>query len=365
MTRVFKGALSGALLLGLFVLATNVPAFAKTVVVPELMCPTKCGTLVADEQFANELARHGAPVSLAPQETPGYMYNIRYMNNNYDKPATKSTAFGAAGWVLMLAPTGGHGILKNSLPQPVTHHFQYLSWQATAATGQFFVTFDPTIKTVQDLKGKRVDIGLLSQSGFGLTPLMILHAAGITAKNTKIRNLTPVVLATQLINGAADAVVVGTLGNPVVNKWAPEGPLVRLFAAAQASGKTLHFVSVTPALMKTVDKEYGTGFYTTTLKPHTLSATQNEPVTVGLARAFRAVARGFPEKDGYELTKAFLKYGPDLRKEGGLWSFWSAKSMVSGLTACNTNPGAIEAYKQAGVWKDRKTVGPPSNIPGC
>ena len=56
--------------------------------------------VVYNVQLSNMMARNGANVLLAPQETPGFMYNIRYMDENY-AAASKKT-FGTEDMVLQL-----------------------------------------------------------------------------------------------------------------------------------------------------------------------------------------------------------------------------------------------------------------------
>ena len=67
-----------------------------------------------------------------------------------------------------------------------------------------------------------------------------------------------------------------------------------------------------------------------------------------------AVTKGFPQDFRHQLTKEMIRSGPALQKEGGLWGFWSKEGMVAGLNECNTNAGAIKAYKEAKVWDLQK-----------
>jgi TRAP transporter TAXI family solute receptor len=354
-----------AVAVGAGALALTAAAYAqsKLTVIPSLQCPIGCGVVVYNVQLSNMMARNGASVSLAPQETPGFMYNIRYMDENYDGRA-KHTAFGTEDMVLQLGPSGGKDVIKDSLPNPVKHNFKFLWEIAATANGRFFVTFDPNIKTIADMKGKKVDLGLLTQSDWGLSARLVLHTYGITKANTSINFVTPAVMTDQLISGTADVVTSAILGDPGTGKWATGGPLVKIGAAAQASGRKLHYISVDQEAIDKVNKQYGTTLFTKTLPPGTLPQQEN-PVTIGLNRVYLAVTTDFPENLAYELTKETIKNGPALKKEGGLWNFWSKEGMVSGLNECNTNPGAIKAFKEMNVWELRTKGGPEAKIPGC
>jgi hypothetical protein len=348
---------------GAIALTAAAYAQSKLTVVPSLQCPMGCGVVVYNVQLSNMMARNGAKVSLAPQETPGFMYNIRYMDENFNGRA-KHMSFGTEDMVLQLGVHGGEGLIKDSLPNPVKNHFQFLWEIGASANGRFYVTFDPKIKTVEDMKGKKVNIGLLTQSDWGLSARLVLEQYGINKKNTHINFVTPAVMTDQLINGTADVVTSVITGDPGTDKWHPGGLMLKIGAASKASGRKLHYISISQKAIDGINKKYGTTLFTKTLKPGTLPG-QTEPVTVGLNRVYMAVTKGFSEDVAYQLVKEMIKNGPALKKEGGLWALWSKQGMVAGLNACNTNPGAVKAYKEAGVWEYRKHGGPVATIPGC
>ncbi len=338
-------------------------AHAQTkTVVPSLGCPLGCGGPESDTQLSNMITRKGGTVTLAPQETPGYVYNIRYMDRSYEK--AKATTFQTEDMLLQFGAHGGKELIKDSLPEPIKHHFKFL-WQIAAnAQGRFFVTFDPAIKTIADMKGKKVNLGLLTQSDFGLAARVVLAMNGVTGENTPINYVSPTVMTDQLINGTIDATTSAILGDPGTETWVTGAPLIKIGAAAQASNRTLRYVSIDEDTVKKINEKYGTTIFTRTLPPGTLPQ-QTEPVTIGLVRAYHAATPDFPEQTAYELTKAALEYGPELKKEGGVWAFWSKAGMVAGLNECNTHPGALRAFKELGVWELRARGGPEAKIPGC
>ena len=361
LTRLTKAAVA----FGASALALTAVAYAqgKLTVVPSLQCPMGCGVVVYNVQLSNMMARNGAKVSIAPQETPGFMYNIRYMDENYGGRA-KHTTFGTEDMVLQLGVHGGKGLIKDSLPNPVKNHFQFLWEVAATANGRFYVTFDPKIKTINDMKGKKIDLGLLTQSDWGLSSRLVLEQYGISKKNASINFVTPAVMTDQLINGTADVVTSVVLGDPGTDGWHSGGLLLKIGAAAKASGRKLHYISVDQSAIDKINKKYGTTLFTKTLKPGTLPA-QEEPVTIGLNRVYMAVTKDFSPDTAYQMVKEMIRNGPALKKEGGLWAFWSKGGVVSGLNECNTNPGAIKAFKEAGIWDLRKKGGPEAKIPGC
>ena len=75
--------------------------------------------------------------------------------------------FGTEDTIVLLAPHGGKPEIKEFLPEPITVPFKLLFGEAFWGQGKFFVSLDPNIKTPADLKGKRIALGLRTQSDFG------------------------------------------------------------------------------------------------------------------------------------------------------------------------------------------------------
>ena len=69
-----------------------------------LICPFGCGNTEGYAVLGNLMARGWSPVTLAPQETPGYMYNVRAMA---EQRRWKNTVFGTEDTIILLAPHGG------------------------------------------------------------------------------------------------------------------------------------------------------------------------------------------------------------------------------------------------------------------
>lgn len=325
-------------------IAPTVMAASKPTPVPVLLCPHSCGPVAGDTILMNQMIKADAPVEILPQETPGYIYNVRRMLN---KSLWKTTVFGTEDFVLQLAyKWGGTPELKDFLPVKVPVKFKLLYGEAWWAQGRFFVTFDPNIKTVADLKGKRVDVGLRSQSDWGLSAALLLkYGYGITSKNTTIRYMTPGALTQQLINGSCD-VTISVFGmEPTKTSWLIPGPLRQL----EASGKPLHYIGVDKAAVDKVNKKFGMSWLYETIPAGTLPE-QHKPFSAAVVRGYKATAPGFPDDVAYKLVKEVAKLGPVMKKLSPLWAIWSPDLMVAGLSDENVNPGAKRAYEELGWW---------------
>lgn len=324
----------------------------KPDVVTILLCPLGCGPLEGDTILGSLIARKDPTLIIRAQETPGYMYNIREMGAN--KNRWKNATFGTEDDILNFAPLGGKDPFKEFLPEKITEKFPLLYGEAWWTQGHWWVTFDPKLKKIADLKGKKLGIGLRTQSDWGFNTRMDLQFGyGITPKNTKIFHLGPAKEVEELLDGKVDAIVMGMGAEPFLKNWLIAGPMRTL----EASGRKLYYIGMEPEVFEKLNKKFSTSYMALTVPAGTLPQ-QKEPFIAGADRGFKAVHESFPEELAYKLVKAVAEYGPTMKELHGLWKIWSPDLMVGGLTEKNTHPGAIRAYKELGYWDLRKKYKP-------
>jgi uncharacterized protein len=330
---------------------TNAPARAQNPIIPMLICPFGCGNTEGYAVLGNLMARGNESVTLAPQETPGYMYNVRAMA---EERRWKNTVFGTEDTIVLLAPHGGKPEIKEFLPEPITVPFKLLFGEAFWGQGKFFVSLDPNIKTPADLKGKRIALGLRTQSDFGFFARLILeYGYDVTPKNSDIRHVTPDTAAQQIIDGAADAAVVAFGTNPSYTQWNIGGPLRKL----EAAGKAINYIGVDKAAIDKVNEKWGTGFLVHEIPKGTLPK-QEKPFVSALNRGYIAANPNLSDEVAYGLVKAVAKYGPEMGKLNALWTLWSPEMMLHGLSEDNVHPGAKKAYVELGWWDQHKKYPP-------
>jgi TRAP transporter TAXI family solute receptor len=331
------------------------PAVAQKNPVPLLLCPSGCGPTESDTILMVQMIKENMPITLLPQESPGYMYNIREMKEERN---WKRTLFSTEDVLVQLAlKWGGTPELKEFLPEAVPIKFKLLYGETWWAQGKFFVTFDPKIKTIADLKGKRISLGLRSQSDWGVFSRLVLEAYGITPQNSEIRHLTPGQLTQQLIDGTTDGAITVFGMEPHQKEFMIGGPLRQL----EASGKPLRYLGVDKDTIDRLNKRWGTTFIHVTLPAGTLPK-QGEPLGVGLVRGYKAAHEQFPDDQAYQIVMAVAKLAPKLKDLHVLWKIWSPELMVAGLSDENVHPGAKRAYIELGWWEKRNQF-PPMTYP--
>lgn len=350
--RIYLILIAAIVTLGIYGGSLQAAEKAKPDVVTILLCPLGCGPLGGDTVLGGLVARKDPSLIFRAQETPGYMYNIREMNAN--KRRWKNTMFGIEDDILNFAPLGGKGPFKEFFPKPLTEKFMLLYGEAFWVQGHMWVTFDPKLKKIADLKGKKLGIGLRTQSDWGFnTRIDLEFGYGITPKNTRIFHLGPAKEVEELLDGKVDAIIMGLGAEPLYKNWLIVGPLRNL----EAAGRKIYYIGMECEVLEKLNKKFGTSYLCIDVPPGTLPY-QTEPLTVGADRGYKAVHETFPEDLAYRVVKAVAKYGPQMKKLHGLWGIWSPDLMVCGLTETNTNPGAIRAYKELGWWDLRKKYTP-------
>jgi TRAP transporter TAXI family solute receptor len=320
--------------------------------VPVLLCPFGCGPMAGDTILMNQLIRENSNIILLPQETPGYMYNIREMGQN--KTKWKDFVFATEDTLIQIAYAGGSKEVKEFLPEPVKIPWKLLYGEAWWGQGKFLATFDCSLKSISDLKGKRISLGLRGQSDWGVFSRLFLETVfGLTPDNTDIRHMTPGQLTQQLIDGATDAAVTPIGAEPTLTNFIIPGPVRQL----EATGKKICYLGVTKEDVEKVNKKFGATFLYVKLPPNTLP-NQTEPLGVGFDRGFKAVHESFSDEKAYNIVMSVAKIGPKMKELNALWKIWSPELMTCGLSEENTHPGAIKAYKELGWWDKTKQCEP-------
>ncbi len=321
-----------------------------------LLCPFGCGPIAGDTILMNQMIKEGLPVMLLPQETPGYMYNIREMGQNDTK--WQHSIFSTEDTLIQVAYAGGSPEMEEFLPEPVQVPWKLLYGEAWWGQGKFLVTFDCSLETMADLEGKRISLGLRGQSDWGVfSRLFLEHGYGITPENADIRHMTPGQLTQQLIDGATDAAVTPIGTEPSLTEFIIPGPVRQL----EATGNKMCYLGVTQEIVDTLNEKFGATWQYVDLPAGTLPH-QDTPLGVAFNKGFKAAHESFDEERAYNLVKSVAEIGPKMKELHALWRIWSPELMTCGLSDANTHPGAIRAYQELGWW-DLKDKCEPMTYP--
>lgn len=152
------------------------------------------------------------------------------------------------------------------------------------------ITMNPDIKSVADLKGKKVSIGAAG-SGVYFNAVDILGAAGLTEQD--------IVPQYQSFGDSADALKDGKIDAAFIVAGAPTPAIQELCTSAKA-----YLVPIDGAIAEKLMKD--SPFYTTYNVPAGTYNGQNEDVTTVTVKATLIVSASASEDDVYNITKAIF-----------------------------------------------------------
>lgn len=206
---------------------------------------------------------------------------------------------------------------------------------------EFFVAKDSGIKTIADLKGKRVPSGFVSQRIISVLSKGTLANGGLTYADVK-QVPVPNVLggANEFLRGNTD-VFIFALGSGKVAEVNAKKP-VRVLAidhSKEAMARLRKFIPVA---------------YATKLKPGMGRAGLDEPTWVFAYDYLVLVNDKVPDDVVYKLTKLLHDHKAELAANFRALSGFNPNRMVKDMGPVKIHPGAIKYYEQIGQW-------PPKN----
>ena len=188
------------------------------------------------------------------------------------------------------------------------------------------------IKSVADLRGKRVSIGDAG-SGVEFNAKQILEGYGITFDDIKKNNLS--------FKESAEGIQNGTLDACFITAGVPNSALQEL---AFTAGLVL--IPVTGEEASAICSKYS--FYTKTVIPGGTYKGTDEDTEALAIKATLAVSASLDENTVYEMTKALFENLEELGAAHAKGKEVSAEGAVSGISV-PFHPGAAKYFKEIGV----------------
>lgn len=206
----------------------------------------------------------------------------------------------------------------------------------------FFVRNDSSIKTVADLKGKRVVAGYSSQKT--IPPLLdaLYATAGMTQSDVKPVNVPNVVAgASAFITGKADAFFFA-LGAAKVRE-----------ANAAVGGIRALDVANTPDNLRKVKMHFPPA-YLRAEAPSKRNVGVQAPIHVITYDAALVASTKTPDEDVYQLLKAMHANKKMMGSVFGVMNMFNPDRMVKKLDPIQWHSGAQKFYQELGVWPPKQ-----------
>ena len=199
------------------------------------------------------------------------------------------------------------------------------------------VTMDASIKSVADLKGKRVSIGAPG-SGVYFNAIDVLTAAGLSESDINAQY--------QSFADSADALKDGKIDAAFIVAGAPTAAITELCTTNDA-----YLVPIDGEIAEKLIASCP--FYTAyTIPAGTYAGQENDVVTVTV-KATLIVSASASEEDVYNLTKAIFDNTDAIAKENGKGAELSIENATSGMTV-PFHAGAAKYFAEKGVTVETK-----------
>ena len=190
------------------------------------------------------------------------------------------------------------------------------------------------IRSVADLKGKRVSTGLAG-SGTEVKGLRVLEAYGVSPRDFQQEHLDYGDAALALRDGKLDAFLsdAGLPGKPIIDLAATPGKKIRLLPNGDAVPKMV--------------AKYGQLYFTASIPKGTYQGVHDDIPVAAVANLFVAHER-MDKALTYEITKAILEHTQDLVSGHKAAQEINLKNAVRG-SPIPFHPGALRYYKEKGI----------------
>jgi hypothetical protein len=281
---------------------------------------------------------HSSAIQVGHVETPGVAYNIIKLER---KPEMKKNTIIANSPVLISMARNARGPFKVKMAKDLKMIGVY------NGVVRFYVSRDPAIKELRDLKGKKVGIGSKRQTGWGLAATWDIGLGGGLRKGEwDAQWLGTKAAIAAFKDRLVDVVVGGGYLNPVSGKFVP----APFFQELTATGQKLYYVNSGEKAIQRVSRALGIDPLPYVLKPENTPGL-DRPITVHLSMQGWFAYLDFPEEQAYEFTKVLINHVGEFASYHGLGKLMSREFLCYKMNRQKLHPGAYRAYKEAGLMK--------------
>ena len=196
------------------------------------------------------------------------------------------------------------------------------------------VTTDPNIKSVKDLKGKKVSIGAPA-SGVYFNAIDVLEAAGLTEKDIQAQY--------QDFGQSADALKDGKIDAAFIVAGAPTPAIDELCM----TNKNARLVPIDGDIAKALMAK--NKFYSVYEIPANSYKNQTAAVLTVTVKATLIVSADASEEDVYNLTKTIFDNIEDIKVKHAKGAELSLENATEGLSVVPFHAGAAKYFKEKGI----------------
>lgn len=209
----------------------------------------------------------------------------------------------------------------------------------------WLATLDPKIKSIEDLKGKKIGLGRKPQAGWTFIPEAILRDGWEIRDQVDVQYLGTKPAANALLDGLVDAAVIGGYLNPTTMDIKLSPQTIELIATGK---KLYHIPWGKKQLLKAIEK--GTVMTPTTIPAGAFEGLDKDLPIFAIAISWYA-APEFRNEWAYELVKLIVKNTDKLGEYHNIGKLITPQSLIYGASEKDIHPGALKAYKELKILK--------------
>jgi len=279
--------------------------------------------------------KHHPWLRINHSETPGLVYNIRKLSK---EPELKKNTFFTVTRGLDWLAQRGLSPYKEKHPGSllIANYNLGVTWLAT---------LNPNIKSAQDLVGKKIALGRTTQVIWGCEVDWLIKLGWGLDKKIKIQYVGVKEAPKALLDGLVDAAIIGGYVDPINWKFIPGPPTLEFLNSGK---KIYHIPWGSDAVKKTIAGNIK-------IVPLTLPAKTVKDQTADLevfADPISWVAYPeFPADICYEITKMIIQNVSAFKEYHAIGGLMSLGALPYGWDPDTIHPGALRAYKEAGILK--------------
>ena len=297
--------------------------------------PFGTGSYVLSTALEEMSKKYGKGFKINASETPGLVFNCRKLNK---EPELKKNT--------MMSYTVGINYLATQGQKPFKKKYPSAMLIANYNLGSVWLaSLNDKIQTAQDLVGKKIALGRAPQILWTIEPMMLIEYGWGLQDKIDIQKVGTKPAARALLDNLVDAAIIGGYADPISGQLKASPQTIELLA----SGKKLHHVSWgKSAVQKVIDK--GIPIAHVNLPAGTIEG-QTKDIEVFCDPIAWVVFPEFPEESAYMVTKMIIEHVKEFKDYHALGKLMSAKSLAYGWDPKRIHPGALRAYKEAGLIK--------------
>lgn len=297
--------------------------------------PFGTGSYVLGNALEQLSKKHSTEIVINSSETPGLVFNAKKMLKSKDLQKNTIMSF-----------TTGVNYLATQGSKPFKQKHETTKLIANYNLGSVWLaTFNPEIRTAADLVGKSIALGRPPQILWTVEPEKLIDIGWGLKGKINVERLGTKQAAQALLDGNVDAAIIGGYADPITGKFSPSPQTVELLG----TGKTLYHI---PWGIDAVEKVSAQGM---SIKPLTIPAGSVAGIDKPHEVFFDPISWvGYPSLSddlAYKVTKLIIENVDGFTDYHALGKLMSKQSLAYGWDAKDIHPGALRAYREAGLVK--------------